>query len=255
MNKQVSVLEEAINWLKSEDKSFREGVLIYERFGTNRNLLNTFLQRGEKEFRRLIYNLAKLADFDPNNAPGHEVTEEATEMASDETSTPEGANPLLQSEGDNNGETIQGIDKIIDKAPVEVQAVHKKRSELYTLRNQKQTELSALSEDEADSEKAITLADEITTLDEAIQGCSSQIRFFVENNRLPEPPAPPAQTKEAKDLNDAELVKKINNLRSQVSKAKKACELHPDNSDKKITLDKKELELERLESIQRMRTA
>lgn len=229
--------EKAEAWLASEDKEYNDGIAIIRQITNSKTLINN-LSKKESLTNRDKINYLISRYLNVKYVPLEGVAK---------------AGPLKVEESHEakGGQKVPDVntDAEFNKLPEPVQVLVTKKREAFNRRNevsQKITDLTdAVGEGEPLPDEVEGLTKEALAIDDEIKAIDSQLGYFFKNGKLPEQGGAAGSFAEGVPSLE-ELEKKINNKKSQVSKAKKNAGLKPDNQDLKEKLAKLEYELKDL---------
>ncbi len=233
------MIEKAKAWLKAKKKNYQEGLAILAECGVNRNTLRTFQSRSESIERmdKINYLLSQYVGENYNPLPG-------VATAGNETDTEqETVNPASA----DGGKMVED-DAILKTLPEDIQELVTAKRKLFNERNLLSQQITDATHDLPEGaelpEDVGAKTQWILSIDESIKDLDTQIQYYFNHGSLP------SQKKSISQLDTKgvdQLKKDIKNKRSNISKARKAAELHPNNVVKAEKLAKLELELKDLE--------
>lgn len=235
-----NIKQKAAEWLQAETKDYNEGLAIVRQISPNRGLINTLSNKESlQNLDKINYLISRYLNVDYNPLTGLAEAGPAKVEATQESGT-----------GADAGNTTVNLDddEQLKTLPAEIQDIVALKRSAFNQRNllsQKITDLTdEVKEGDPIPAEVEGLTKEALSIDEQIKAYDSQIAYFFKNGKLPE------MGKAAGEIESPETIesldKKINNKKSQVSKAKKASEMAPDNVDKKEKWARLELELKDL---------
>lgn len=224
-------MEDINEYLNKEERSYQDGVTLLSRYCKNRMLVNT-LSRSESlaHKHKLEYELKKLLQAQPK---GEYKTIAIKKPATEPVKTEIKAKPT--SEDQEAGFAAPGANAEYDNYIAERSRLHSERCKLS----------NTLADAQTDEERQ-EIVDKIEAIERSRKAIATKLKYFDEHGAFPEAPVAPEQPL-LSELDKAELLKKRNNLRSQVSKAKKAVEKKPSDVAKQEKLAKLEVELNSVE--------
>lgn len=155
------------------------------------------------------------------------------------------ATPAPNKAEDTGGVVVQLKPRPEPVAPgtnAEYDSLISERSRLYSERCKLSNTLADAENDEVRSE----IVDKIEAIEKSRKAIGQKLKHFEEHGTFPVEQLKP-QEPELNELDRADLLKKRNNLRSQVSKARKAVEKKPGDVTKQEKLAKLEVELNTVE--------
>lgn len=231
--------EKALAWLEGETKNYQEGLDLVREFTANRGLLSSLdTKRNDRHLDKINYLLSQYCSLEYKALAV--VAEEAPEPAKAAklvSLNPEDASKL---------ET----DEFVANLPADVKDLVFKKKQAFNERNMLSQKITDLTDDVEEGQpipaEVEALTKEALDLDEDIKAIDSQIAFFFANGELPQLKKAESQPADLEPETIESIEKKINNKKSQVSKAKKASELRPEDVTKAEKLAKLELELKDL---------
>jgi hypothetical protein len=238
-----NIKERATAWLESEEKDYQQGVSIVREISNSKGLINSLAAKESLQHKDKInylisnYLNVKYVALTGVAKAGPAKVVEATEQDTSGT----------------EGKTAGNIDddEVFKSLPTDVQQLVTKKRTAFNDRNilsQKITDLTfELKEGDQVPAEVEGLTKEALEIDEQIKAYDSQLQYFYQNGKLPEMTATGTVVESKEEPITLERVEKlINNKKSQVSKAKKASDIAPDDLDKKTKLVKLEHELKDL---------
>ncbi|MDB5270243.1 MAG: hypothetical protein JWP58_3283 [Hymenobacter sp.] len=232
--------EEVIAWLEAgASADYRAGVLLLQDHGSNRSLVNTLLKKESTNNReKLRYELVKLSCDgrlqDVSEVLSHfsEAVQGATSAAQQLGIAPDQAPAFAEA-------VEQAVVVLSAEATAAVAELTQRMQQAYNQRCQLSNSLADLAE--ADGPRVVA---EILKLQEEYNDLSGQRQRLMAGQALE---AAPAAEAAAPVADRAALIVKRGNLRSQVSKAKKAADAKPEDQLKAEKLAKLQAELEEVE--------
>ncbi|TPE43970.1 hypothetical protein [Pontibacter mangrovi] len=227
-------MEEIIEYLKNEERSYQEGVTLLSRYCKNRMLVNT-LSRSESfaHKQKLEHELTKLLKDKPK-ADFKTVVLGKPEPDPEPRGKTENTSVVIDLKP-RKGVPESGANAEYDSLVIE-------RSHLYSERCKLSNTLADAETDEA----RLEIVEKIEAIEKSRKAIGQKLKHFEEHGTFPVEQVKP-QEPELTELDRADLLKKRNNLRSQVSKAKKAVEKKPGDVTKQEKLAKLEVELNTVE--------
>jgi hypothetical protein len=235
----ATIKEKAIAWLEGETKDYQEGLNLVREITQNKGLLSSLdSKRNDRHLDKINYLLSQYCC----------IEYKALAVVADITPQPEKVVKVLPLNPDDASKLE--ADDFVQSLPVNVQALVANKKRLFNERNilsQKITDLTdPVESDEQIPAEVEGLVKEALNIDEDIKAIDSQLAFFFANGILARTKKAYAQISEMEAETMESIEKKINNKKSQVSKAKKASELKPDDVAKAEKFAKMELELKDL---------
>lgn len=239
-------MEEIINYLAQEKRDYQEGVALLGKYGRNRQLhLNLMKKENAMNTLKLLHELSKLAEITPNV------------LAEDVASL------MLDAIVDQSNGAMQVPEmKVVPDVPAapepvpapavvlpinadaEYLAIVNQMTQLHNERVKLSNTLEDLETDEQRSEAS----HKINSIQESYNVLAVKKKHFDEFGKFPEAePQDETPETDTKPVDLATLIKDRNNLRSRVSKAKKALIKKPGDVKKEEALAKMEVELNQLE--------
>jgi hypothetical protein len=235
----ATIKEKAIAWLEGETKDYQEGLNLVREITLNKGLLSSLdAKRNDRHLDKINYLLSQYCSAEYK----------VLAVVADITPQPEKAIKVLPL-NPNDARQLEA-DDFVKKLPVGVQELVANKKRLFNERNIRSQKITDLTDNvEADQQipfEVEELVKEVLNIDEDIKAIDSQLAFFFATGAMAQLRKADPQVSDLETETMESIEKKINNKKSQVSKAKKASELKPDDVAKAEKFAKMELELKDL---------
>jgi len=231
-------MEEIKSYLEQEEKSYQDGITLLSKYCANRMLVNTLSKKeSTAHWMKLEHELNKVVE----NAPAAKFPVVATITPPAAPAAP--ANPDEPGAGANVVVNLQPRpNAVLPGTNAEYDSLITDRGRLF---NERCTLSNSLA-DAATDEERLEIANKIEAIEANRKTMLDKIIHFEQHGSFPAA-APAKADPEQTEMDKADLIKTRNNLRSQLSKAKKAALAKPDDVAKQEKLAKLEVELNSVE--------